>query len=158
MLKNTKIVKEFKEFAIKGNMIDMAVGIIIGAAFGTVVSSLVADIIMPPIGLGLGNVDFSNLFWVMKQGATPLGLHPTLAEAQAAGAVTFNYGLFIVKIINFIIVAFAVFLLVRMINKMRRPKEVKPGEPTTKECPYCKSAIAIKASRCSFCTSQLEQK
>jgi large conductance mechanosensitive channel len=158
MFKNMKIAKEFKEFAVRGNMIDMAVGIIIGAAFGTVVSSLVADIIMPPIGLGLGNVDFSNLFWVIKDGVTTPGPYDSLSAAQTAGAVTFNYGLFILKVINFLIVAFAVFILVRSINKMRRPKEVKPGEPTTKECPYCKSTIAIKASRCSFCTSQLEQK
>ena len=158
MFKNVKILKEFKEFAVKGNMIDMAVGIIIGVAFGTVVSSLVADIIMPPIGLGLGNVDFSNLFWVIKNGATTPGPYDSLSAAQAAGAVTFNYGLFILKVINFLIVAFAVFILVRSINKMRRPKEVKPGEPTTKECPYCKSAVSIKASRCAFCTSQIEQR
>lgn len=157
MLKNTKIVKEFKEFAVKGNMIDMAVGIIIGAAFGTIVSSLVADIIMPPIGLGLGNVDFSNLFWVIKHGPTD-GAYASLAAAQADGAVTFNYGKFILTLINFLIVALAVFFMVRVINRMRRPKEVKPGEPTTKECPYCKSSIAITASRCAFCTSQLEQK
>ena len=158
MLKNMKIVKEFKEFAVRGNMIDMAVGIIIGAAFGAVVSSLVADTIMPPIGLGLGNVDFSNLFWVIKKGATDVGPYASLSAAQTAGAVTFNYGMFILKIINFLIVAFAVFILVRSINKMRRPKEVKPGEPTTKECPYCKSAVSIKASRCAFCTSQIEQR
>lgn len=157
MLKNTRIVKEFKEFAIKGNMIDMAVGIIIGAAFGAIVSSLVADIIMPPIGLALGNVDFGNLYWVIHHGPT-LGDYASLAAAQADGAVTFNYGKFIMALINFLIVAFAVFLMVRMINKMRRPKEVKPGEPTTKECPYCKSSISIKASRCAFCTSQIEQK
>lgn len=160
MQRNVKLFKEFKEFAVKGNMIDMAVGIIIGVAFGAIVSSLVSDIIMPPIGLGLGNVDFSNLFWVMKEGTNPDILPPydSLAAAQAAGAVTFNYGKFILTLINFLIVAFAVFIMVRYINKMRRPKEVKPGEPTTKECPFCKSTIAIKASRCAFCTSQLEQK
>ena len=161
MLKNTKILKEFREFAVKGNMIDMAVGIIIGAAFGAIVSSLVSDIIMPPIGLGLGHVDFGNLYWVIKQGST-VGPYSSLAAAQAAGAVTFNYGKFIMALINFLIVAFAVFLMVRMINKVRRaaeaPKPTVKAEPTTKECPYCKSTIAIKASRCSFCTSQLEQK
>jgi len=157
MLKNTKILKEFKEFAMKGNMIDMAVGIIIGAAFGTIISSLVADIIMPPIGLALGNVDFSNLFWVIKEGSAP-GPYDSLSAAQAVGAVTFNYGKFILTLINFLIIAICIFLMVRMINRMRRPKEIKPGEPTTKECPYCKSTIAIKASRCAFCTSQVEQK
>jgi len=157
MFKNTKILKDFKEFAMRGNMVDMAVGIIIGAAFGAVVSSLVADIIMPPIGLGLGNVDFGNLFWVIKDVANHTGSYASLQAAQDAGAVTFNYGKFIMVLINFIIVAFAVFLMVRVINRMRRPKEVKPGEPTTKECPYCKSMISIKASRCAFCTSQIEQ-
>lgn len=153
-----KMFKEFKEFAVKGNMIDMAVGIVIGVAFGAIISSLVADIIMPPIGLGLGNVDFSNLFWVMKEGATTPGPYDSLAAAQAAGAVTFNYGKFILTLINFIIIALCIFFVVRAINRTRRPKEVKPGEPTTKECPYCQSTISIKASRCAFCTSQLEQK
>jgi len=164
MPKNVKILKEFKEFAVRGNMIDMAVGIIIGAAFGAIVSSLVSDIIMPPIGLALGNVDFSNLFWVMKEGTNPDILPPydSLAAAQAAGAVTFNYGMFILKLINFLIVAFAVFILVRSVVKMRRtteaPKVEVKTEPTTKECPYCGSTISIKASRCAHCTSQLEQR
>lgn len=157
MFKNVKLFKEFKEFAVRGNMVDMAVGIIIGVAFGAIVSSLVADMIMPPIGLGLGNVDFSNLFWVMKEGSAP-GPYDSLAAAQAAGAVTLNYGKFILTLVNFLIVAFAVFMMVRYINRMRRPKEIKPGEPTTKECPYCQSTISIKASRCAFCTSQLAQK
>lgn len=157
MFKNVKPFKEFKEFAVRGNMVDMAVGIIIGVAFGAIVSSLVADMIMPPIGLGLGNVDFSNLFWVMKEGSAP-GPYDSLAAAQAAGAVTLNYGKFILTLVNFLIVAFAVFMMVRYINRMRRPKEIKPGEPTTKECPYCQSTISIKASRCAFCTSQLAQK
>jgi large conductance mechanosensitive channel len=160
MLKNVKILKEFKEFAVRGNMIDMAVGIIIGAAFGAIVSSLVADIIMPPIGLGLGNVDFSNLFWVMKDGVTTPGPYDSLKAAQDAGAVTFNYGVFMLKVLNFLIVAFAVFILVRSINKMRRateaPKAAVKAEPTTKECPYCMSMISMKASRCGFCTSQLK--
>jgi len=162
MFKNMKILKEFKEFAVRGNMIDMAVGIIIGVAFGAIVSSLVADIIMPPIGLALGNVDFSNLFWVIKEGVTTPGPYDSLKAAQDAGAVTFNYGLFILKIINFLIVAFAVFIMVCSINKIRRATEVRKAEvkaePTTKECPYCMSMISIRASRCGFCTSQFEQR
>lgn len=149
------MMKEFKEFAVKGSVVDMAVGIIIGAAFGTIVKSLVSDIIMPPIGLALGNVDFSNLFVVLKQGV-PAGSYPSLAEAQAAGAVSVNYGIFINTIISFIIVAFAVFLLIRNVNKMKREAEEPPAESTTKDCPYCFSTIPIKATRCAFCTSQLE--
>jgi large conductance mechanosensitive channel len=149
------VFKEFKEFAVKGNVVDMAVGIIIGAAFGTIVKSLVADVIMPPVGLLLGDVDFANLFSVIKEGAT-VGPYASLADAKAAGAVTINYGVFINTIISFIIVAFAVFLLIRQINKMKREEEAAPPpEPTTKECPYCFSTISIKAKRCSFCTSDL---
>ena len=144
--------KEFKEFAMRGNVVDMAVGIIIGAAFGTIVKSLVSDVIMPPIGLLLGNVDFENLFAVLKQGATA-GPYAALVDAQAAGAVTINYGVFINTVISFIIVAFAVFLLIRNINRLKR-KEVPP-EPTTKDCPFCYTAIPIKATRCPYCTSQL---
>ena len=149
------MMKEFKEFAVKGNVVDMAVGIIIGAAFGTIVKSLVADVIMPPIGLALGNVDFANLFVVLKQGA-PAGPYPSLADAQAAGAVSINYGMFINTIISFLIIAFAVFLLIRNINKLKRQAEEPPAEPTTKECPYCFSTIPIKATRCGFCTSELK--
>ena len=148
------MVKEFKEFAVRGNVVDMAVGIIIGAAFGTIVKSLVSDVIMPPIGLLLGNVDFSNLFIIIKQG-TASGPFLTIAEAQKAGAVTLNYGVFINTIISFLIVAFAVFILVRGINKMKREEEPPPAEPTTKECTYCFSTIPIKATRCAFCTSEL---
>ena len=148
------MVKEFKEFAMRGNVVDMAVGIIIGAAFGTIVKSLVSDVIMPPIGLLLGNVDFSNLFIIIKQG-TASGPFLTIAEAQKAGAVTLNYGVFINTIISFLIVAFAVFILVRGINKMKREEEPPPAEPTTKECTYCFSTIPIKATRCAFCTSEL---
>jgi large conductance mechanosensitive channel len=148
------MLKEFKEFAMRGNVVDMAVGIIIGAAFGTIVKSLVADVIMPPIGLLLGNVDFSNLFVVLKEGATA-GPFASLAEAQKAGAVTLNYGIFINTIISFLIVAFAVFLLVRGMNKMKREEEGPPAEPTTKECPYCLSTIPIMAKRCAFCTSEV---
>ncbi|NIQ92621.1 MAG: large conductance mechanosensitive channel protein MscL [Deltaproteobacteria bacterium] len=148
------MLKEFKEFAMRGNVVDMAVGIIIGAAFGTIVKSLVADIIMPPIGLLLGNVDFSNLFIVLKQGATA-GPFATIAEAQKAGAVTINYGIFANTIISFLIVAFAVFLLIRAINKLQREEEAPPEEPTTKDCPHCLSTIPIKATRCGHCTSEL---
>ncbi len=148
------MLKEFKEFAMRGNVVDMAVGIIIGAAFGTIVKSLVADIIMPPIGLLLGNVDFSNLFIVLKQGATA-GPFATIAEAQKAGAVTINYGMFVNTIISFLIVAFAVFLLIRALNKLQREEEAPPEEPTTKECPHCLSTIPIKATRCGHCTSEL---
>ena len=149
------MLKEFKEFAMRGNVVDMAVGIIIGAAFGTIVKSLVADIIMPPIGLLLGNVDFSNLFIVLKQGATA-GPFATIAEAQKAGAVTINYGMFANTIISFLIVAFAVFLLIRALNKLQREEEAPPEEePTTTECPHCLSTIPIKATRCGHCTSEL---
>jgi len=148
------MLKEFKEFAMRGNVVDMAVGIIIGAAFGTIVKSLVADVIMPPIGLLLGNVDFSNLFIVLKEGATA-GPFASLADAQKAGAVTLNYGLFINTIISFLIVAFAVFLLVRSLNKLKRKEEAPPAEPITKECPQCLSTIPIMAKRCAFCTSEL---
>ena len=143
------MLKEFKEFAMRGNVLDMAVGIIIGTAFGAIVKSLVTDIIMPPIGLLLGNVDFSNLFVVIK-GA---GSYATLAEAQAAGAVTLNYGIFVNAIINFVIVAFAIFMVVKNMNRLKR-QEPSP-EPTTKECPYCLSAIPLNATRCPFCTSEL---
>ncbi len=150
------MIKEFKEFAVKGNVVDMAVGIIIGAAFGTIVKSLVADVIMPPIGLLLGNVDFSNLFIVLKQGADIAGPYATMADAQTAGAVTLNYGMFINTIISFLIVAFAVFMLVRSMNKLKRQQEAPPpAEPTTKDCPFCASAIPIKARKCPNCTSEL---
>lgn len=147
--------KEFKEFAMRGNVVDMAVGIIIGAAFGTIVKSLVSDVIMPPIGLLLGNVDFSNLYAVLKQGTT-VGPYASLADAQAAGAVTINYGAFVNTIISFIIVAFAVFLLIRSINKLKRKKAEPAAEPTTKACPFCQSAIHVKATRCPYCTSELK--
>ncbi len=147
--------KEFKEFAIRGNVVDMAVGIIIGAAFGTIVKSLVSDIIMPPIGLLLGNVDFTNLYVVLKQGSVA-GPYTSLADAQAAGAVSINYGAFLNTVISFIIVAFAVFLLIRSINKLKRKKDETAAESTTKICPFCQSAIPIKATRCPHCTSELK--
>ena len=148
------MLKDFKEFAMRGNVLDMAVGIIIGAAFATIIKSLVADVIMPPIGLLLGNVDFTNLFIILKQG-TIAGPYAALADAQAAGAVSINYGVFINTVITFIIVAFCVFLIVRNFVKLKREEEAPAAEPTTKECPKCLSAIPIKATRCAFCTSEL---
>ncbi len=148
------MLKEFKEFAMKGNVIDMAVGIIIGAAFSPIVKSLVNNIIMPPIGLLLGDVDFSNLFILLKEGSTA-GPYASLAAAQEAGAVMISYGILINAIINFVIVAFAIFLLIRNINRMKREEEAPPAEPTTKNCPHCLSEIPIKASRCGHCTTTL---
>ena len=147
--------KEFKEFAMRGNVVDMAVGIIIGGAFGTIVKSLVSDVLMPPLGLLIGGVDFSDLFITVKEGAKAAGPYVTLAAAQEAGAVTINYGVFINSVISFIIVAFAVFLLIKGINNLRRAEEAPPPEPTTKDCQYCYSAIPIKATRCPSCTSEL---
>jgi large conductance mechanosensitive channel len=148
------MLKEFRDFAVKGSVIDMAVGIIIGAAFGTIVASLVADIIMPPIGLLLGGVDFANLFVVLKAGM-PAGPYASLADAQAASAVTINYGVFVNRIISFVLVAFAVFILVRWINRLKRDEKAPAAEPTDRECPYCLSKIPIKATKCAFCTSEL---
>lgn len=152
-------LKEFREFAVKGNAVDMAVGIVIGVAFGAIVKSLVADVIMPPIGLAIGNIDFNNLFWVLHAGAQP-GPYHTLAEANKAGAVTLDYGVFINTIISFIIIAFSVFLFVRSINRIReryeKQPEEAPAEPVTKDCPQCCTSIPIKATRCPNCTSTLE--
>ncbi len=153
------MLKDFKAFVMRGNVLDLAVGIIIGAAFGAIVSSLVGDIIMPPIGLLLGNVDFSNLFIVLKEGKTSAP-YASLAAAKAAGAVTINYGTFIMTIINFLIVAFAVFLVVRsfmrMQERLQAPKKVEAlAAPITKDCPFCYSTIPIKATRCPNCTSQI---
>jgi large conductance mechanosensitive channel len=145
------MLKEFKEFAMRGNVLDMAVGIIIGAAFGGIVASFVNDILMPPIGLLLGKVDFSNLFLTLRGDQ-----FVTLAQAKAAGATTLNYGVFLNTLVNFLIVAFAVFLLIRQVNKMRREPEPAPAAPTAKECPYCFSSIPIKATRCAHCTSELK--
>ena len=149
------MLKEFKEFAMRGNMMDMAVGIIIGAAFGGIIKSLVADVLMPPIGLLLGNVDFSNIFMVLKQGATP-GPYASLDAAKEAGAVVMSWGVFVNTIINFLIVAFALFLVIRAMNKAKKKEEAPAAAPTTRECPQCLSTIPIKASRCAHCTSQLE--
>ena len=150
------MLKEFRDFAMKGNVVDMAVGIIIGAAFGTIVASLVADIIMPPIGMLLGGVDFTNIFVALKEGSTA-GPYPTLAAAQAAGAVTMNVGMFLNKVFSFIIVAFSVFMLVKAMNKAKRAEPAPaPAAPTTKECPFCLSAIPLKATRCAHCASDLK--
>ena len=140
--------KEFKEFAMKGNVLDMAVGIIIGAAFGRIITSLVSDILMPPIGLILGKVDFSTLF--LNISGTN---YPTLAAAKAANAATINYGSFINTVIDFVIVAFVIFLMVRQVNRWKKPEPV--AAVTTKECPYCASQIPLKAARCPNCTSEL---
>jgi large conductance mechanosensitive channel len=142
--------KEFKEFAMRGNVIDMAVGIVIGGAFGKIVSSFVKDVIMPPIGKMMGNVDFSNLYINLSEGQ-----FASLAEAQEAGAATINYGVFINTVLDFIIIAFAIFLVIRAMNKMKRKEEKPPAEPTTKECPQCLSTIPIKATRCAHCTSEV---
>jgi large conductance mechanosensitive channel len=147
--------KEFKEFTLRGNVVDMAVGIIIGAAFGGIVNSFVSDVVMPPIGLLLGNVDFSNLYIILKEG-TAAGPFASLAEAKKAGAVTVSYGVFINTIINFLIIAFVVFLFIRNINKLRRKEEAPLTAPTTKDCIYCFSKIPIQATRCPHCTSELK--
>lgn len=148
--------KEFKEFAVRGNVMDMAVGIIIGAAFGVIVQSLVNDILMPPIGLALGGVDFADLFLVLREGADPAP-YVTLDAARAAGAVTVNYGLFFNALLSFLIVAFAVFILVRYMNKLQRPVDApeQAAVPMVKKCEYCASEIPLEARRCPHCTSQL---
>lgn len=143
------MLKEFKEFIMRGNVVDMAVGIIIGAAFGKIVTSFVNDILMPPIGLLLGKVDFSNLF-ISLSGQQ----YPTLTAAKTAGAATLNYGIFINTALDFVIIAFAIFLLIRQVNRMKRPAP-EPA-PSTKECPFCLSAIPLKATRCPHCTSEMK--
>jgi large conductance mechanosensitive channel len=147
------MIKEFKEFIMRGNVIDMAIGIVIGIAFGAVINSVVNDIIMPPIGLLLGKVNFANLFVVLRQGITPPPYN-TVEAANEAGAVTLNYGLFINTVISFIIIALVVFGIVKLMNGLRKKEEVKPVE--VKECPYCYSSINIKATRCPNCTSELK--
>jgi large conductance mechanosensitive channel len=145
--------KEFKEFAMRGNVMDMAVGIIIGAAFGTIIASLVNDVIMPPIGLLLGNVNFSDLYVVLRGGGVP-GPYASLAAAKEAGAVTLNYGAFVNTIVNFLIVAFAIFMVIKNMNRLKRPAPA--AAPTTKDCPFCFSSVPIKAIRCPHCTSDLK--
>ena len=153
--------KDFRDFIMRGNVLDLAVGIIIGAAFGAIVNSFVKDILMPPIGVLLGNVDFSNLFVVVKEGTKAVGPYASLAEAQAAGAATFNYGLFINTLISFIIIAFAVFMVVRLFNKARKSFEKQkeaaaPAAPATKDCPFCATSIPVKATKCPNCTSEIK--
>ena len=145
------MLKEFKDFVTRGNVVDLAIGIIIGAAFTSVVNSFVTDILMPPIGMLLGGVNFSELF-IALDGNT----YESLAVAQEAGAATINHGLFITALIDFIIVAFVLFLIIRQINRLKQEEEAAPAEPNSKNCPFCQSEIAIEASRCAFCTSQLE--
>ncbi|MDD2321010.1 MAG: large conductance mechanosensitive channel protein MscL [Geobacteraceae bacterium] len=145
------MLKEFKEFAMRGNVVDMAVGIIIGAAFGKIVSSFVNDVLMPPIGLLLGKVNFSNLFIDLSGNN-----FATLEEATKAGAATINYGLFFNTILDFVIVAFAVFLMIRQINRMKREPEAVPAAPDTKQCPFCLSTVPLQAVRCPHCTSDLK--
>ncbi len=144
------MLKEFKEFAMRGNVLDMAIGIIIGAAFGKIITSFVADVLMPPIGLLLGGADFSNYFLTLK-GA----VQPTLDASKAAGSVTLNYGVFINTILDFLIVAFAIFLLIKQVNRFKKQPAPAPAVPTTKECPQCLSVIPLNAKRCAHCTSQL---
>ena len=142
--------KEFKDFAMRGNVMDMAIGIILGAAFGKIVSSFVKDVLMPPIGKLMGGVDFSNLFILLSDGQ-----YATLAEAQEAGAATINYGVFINTVLDFVIVAFAIFMVVRQMNKLKKQEEAPPAEPTTTSCPKCLMEIPIKATRCGHCTSEV---
>lgn len=144
------MIKDFKEFIMRGNVLDMAIGIVIGIAFGTIVNSVVNDLIMPPIGLVLGNVDFSNLFINLSAKS-----YPSLAEARSAGAPVIAYGAFINTVINFLIVAFVLFMVIRIFNKFRRKQEA-PSEVTTKDCPHCFTSIPIKATRCPHCTSELK--
>jgi len=144
--------KDFREFVVRGNVLDLAVGVIIGAAFGAIVKSLVDDVLMPPLGLALGNVDLTNLFVVLREGAKAAGPYATLADAKAAGAVTLNLGLFVNSIVVFLIVAFAIFLVVRLANRMKPPA---PPPVTTKDCPYCMMPVPVAARRCPQCTSEL---
>jgi large conductance mechanosensitive channel len=144
------MIKEFKDFIMRGNVLDLAIGVIIGGAFGKIVSSLVTDVLMPPIGMLLGKVDFSNLYLNMSGGS-----FSSLADAQKAGAATLNYGLFLNNVINFLIVALVIFIIVKQVNRLQKPAAQPEAEPTTKECPFCKSTIPIKATRCPNCTSQL---
>ncbi len=146
-----KILNEFKEFAVRGNVVDMAVGILIGAAFGKIVNSLIEDIIMPPIGLLTGRIDFSNLF-INLSGEK----YSSLAQAKAAGVATINYGIFINNLLSFLVVAVCVFILVKQINNLKRKEDVQSIAPTQKSCPYCFSSISLKATRCPYCTSQIK--
>jgi len=148
------MLKDFKAFIMRGNVIDLAIGVIIGIAFGAVVKSLVDDVIMPPIGMATGGIDFSNKFVVLKDGAAAAGPYASVAAAKAAGATTLNYGLFVNNVVSFLIIAFCAFIIVRMVNKLMNPHGT-PDVPKTKPCPYCAMDIPITATRCPNCTSQL---
>ena len=143
--------KEFKEFVMRGNVADLAIAVVIGGAFGKIITSFVEDVLMPPIGLALGKVDFSNLFLNLSGKD-----YPSVAAAKAAGAATLNYGMFFNHVINFLIVAFAIFLLIKQINRMNKPAPAPAAAPPTKDCPHCLSAVPLKASKCAHCTSELK--
>jgi large conductance mechanosensitive channel len=145
------MLKEFKEFAMRGNVVDLAIAVVIGGAFGKIITSFVEDVLMPPIGLALGNVDFSNLFLNLSGKD-----YPSVAAAKAAGAATLNYGMFFNHVINFSIVTFAIFLLIKQINRMNKPAPAPAAAPTTKDCPHCLSAVPLKATKCAHCTSELK--
>jgi large conductance mechanosensitive channel len=147
------VLAEFKMFILRGNVVDLAVAVIIGAAFGGIVKSLVDDVMMPPLGLAIGGIDFSNKFVVLKEGTKAAAPYASLSEAKAAGAATLNYGVFVNQIVTFVIVAVCVFLVVHLMSKLQRPAPVAP--PTTKDCPYCTTAIPLAATRCPHCTSDL---
>jgi len=151
-----KLFNEFKEFISRGNVIDLAIGVIIGGAFSTIVKSMVDNLLMPPLGLLFGNVDFADLFVVLKQGSEAIPDGATLEMAKEVGAVTFNYGQFITDLLSFLLLALGVFLIVKAINALQREKEEPEAEPTEKDCPFCKKAIPVEATRCPFCTSKLE--
>lgn len=151
-----KLFNEFKEFISRGNVIDLAIGVIIGGAFSTIVKSMVDNLLMPPLGLLFGNVDFADLFVVLKRGSEAIPDGATLEMAKEVGAVTFNYGQFITDLLSFLLLALGVFLIVKAINALQREKEEPEAEPTEKDCPFCKKAIPIEATRCPFCTSKLE--
>ncbi len=156
------LLKDFKKFALRGNLIDMAIGFTVGAAFATVAKSIVDDLLMPPVGLALGSADFSNLFWLLRAGAETPPPYATLADAQAAGAVTLNYGAFVNNALAFLLVALAMFVIVRLVNRAHDALEGSdpeaPGEPSDKKCPQCLSVVPYKATRCAYCTSPLEAK
>lgn len=145
------MVKEFKEFIMRGNVVDLAIGVVIGAAFGKIVTSFVEDVLMPPIGLALGKVDFSNLFLNLSGKD-----YPSVAAAKAAGAATLNYGIFVNHVINFLIIAFAIFLLIKQVNRLQQPAPAAAAAPTTKECPLCLSVVPLKATKCAHCTAELK--
>ncbi len=151
-----KLFQEFKDFVMRGNVIDLAIGVIIGSAFGAVITSVVNNLLMPPLGLLLGGADFKDLFVVLKQGEQALPDGATLTMAQEVGAVTLNYGQFITDLINFLLLALGVFLIIKAITSLQKAKEEEPAEPTEKDCPFCHKAIPINATRCPFCTSKLE--